>query len=534
MTQSNREVIRPPLSPLIRKTFEASPFISPLTRTDFLVAGLLGFGALLLYIRTLAPSLLWGDSAEFQTLSYTLGMTHPSGYMTHIMIGKLFTYIPIGNIAYRVNLMSACFAALAVSQVYLIVRLLGGISIAGISAALMLSLTPLFWRNALVAESYAPAAGMLALIWSLFLLWRRTQKWQYLFLAGLAGGLSVGIHSTVVMTAASVLVIMSITARKKTEWLGATVGALLGLAITFSFFLFLDGRNPPSSIYNTTYFPAYSTGGIFTKDFDSPLERFFIIFPANHFWSYYFTASPAEISRRLVEYIALHPWWATIFILLGVFALFKESWRDALYPAIAFPILWGFAITVSFSIYQEFYTPIAIFVFVWYGMGVNAVAKTLNRISLPTQFRSQSIQFILSAIFIILPLWQFRADLLTGIRAGYTTFIQGDHLYPVFAPHKAILDALKIVDAVEDNAIVFTNWDKLYSYVYTAHIEQGRTGIAFHLALEDDMYLAESTLKYIDDNIDNRPIYFAVDVPELTEYFKVEQINESLYKLSRK
>src|SRR6187455_1879014 len=115
-----------------------------LLQTDILLAVLFGIAALALYVRTLAPSLLWGDSAEFQTLSYTLGMSHPSGYMTQIMLGKLFTYLPLGNIAYRVNLMSAFFGALAVAQVYLIVRMLGGLTIAGISAAMMLALSQLF------------------------------------------------------------------------------------------------------------------------------------------------------------------------------------------------------------------------------------------------------------------------------------------------------------------------------------------------------------------------------------------------------
>ena len=34
----------------------------------------------MLYVRTLAPSLLYGDSAEFQTIAYTLGIGHPTGY----------------------------------------------------------------------------------------------------------------------------------------------------------------------------------------------------------------------------------------------------------------------------------------------------------------------------------------------------------------------------------------------------------------------------------------------------------------------
>ena len=115
-------------------------YSSRLSRTDILTALLIGIAAFGLYIRTLAPSLLWGDSAEFQTLSYTLGMTHPSGYMTQIMVGKLFTYLPFGNIAYRVNLMSAFFGALAVAEVYLIVRLLGGWRVAALSASILLAL----------------------------------------------------------------------------------------------------------------------------------------------------------------------------------------------------------------------------------------------------------------------------------------------------------------------------------------------------------------------------------------------------------
>jgi len=96
----------------------------PIFRIDIFLASLIGILSLSLYIRTLAPSLLYGDIAEFQTLSYTLGMTHASGHPTQIIFGKLFTTLPFGDIAYRVNLMSATFGALAAANVYLIVRLM--------------------------------------------------------------------------------------------------------------------------------------------------------------------------------------------------------------------------------------------------------------------------------------------------------------------------------------------------------------------------------------------------------------------------
>ena len=509
--------------------------MAPLSRTDILFAVLIGLSALALYIRTLAPSLLWGDSAEFQTLSYTLGMTHPSGYMTQIMLGKLFTYIPVGNIAYRVNLMSAFFGALAVGQVYLIVRMLGGLPIAGISASMLLALTPLFWRRALVAESYTIAASMVATIWLFFLSWRHTQNWVYLFLAGLAGGLSMGIHSTVLMTAVSVLVIMAVTARKRADWIGAAAGALLGAGLTFSFFLYLDYHDPPSSIYNAVYRPSLSARGLTTNDFDTPLERFFAIFPAEHFWAYYFTASPEEAGRRLAEYLSFYPVWAVILTLIGIFMLFKRDWRDGLYPLIAFLIIWGFAVTVAFSVYQEFYTPAAIFVYVWFGLGASIILELLEQIFQKKQAGTRVLQIVVSILLVALPLWQSRRDLNLAVTNGFTTFVRRDHIYPIFAPDKAIRDAMRIINRIEDNAIVFTDWDKLYSYIYTAHIEEGKTGIAFHEAtITDNPSLAQTTLAYIDANIDVRPIYFTVFMPELTERYQVQQINTTLYRIRRK
>ena len=513
---------------------------SPLSRTDILLTVLIGIGALALYIRTLAPSLLWGDSAEFQTLSYTLGMTHPSGYMTQIMIGKLFTLIPVDNIAYRVNLMSAFFGALAAAQVYLIVRLLGGWRVAGISASMMLGLMPNFWWRAVIAESYAPAAGMTASVWLCVLLWKRFDNWRFLFLAGLLGGLSIGIHSTVVMTAASVLVYMALTARQRADWFGAAAGAILGTALTFSFFLFLDAHDPPSSIYNTVYRPSLSALGLTPGQFNTPLKHFFAIFPANQFWTYYFTAAPEEVGRRLIEYISFFPVWGNALIILGAFTLFiNGKWREGLYPLIAFLIIWGFAVTVAFSIYREFYVPVAVFVFAWLGAGASAsldgLSRLLEQVHVKGGMMRNVVIGIVSILLITLPIYESREDLVLAIRRGYTTFIKRDHIYTIFAPDKAIQDAMKVIRHVEDNAIVFAEWDKLYSYIYTAHIEEGRTGVAFHEAtITDDPHLAGSALDYIDANIDNRPIYFAVFMPELTERYQVEQINESLYRIRRK
>ena len=508
---------------------------SSLTRPDYLIASLLGITALALYVHTLAPSLLWGDSAEFQTLSYTLGMTHPSGYMTQIMFGKLFTYLPVGNIAYRVNLMSAFFGALAVAEIYLIVRLLGGWRIAGISASILLALTEGFWWRALLAESYAPAAGMLATIWLLVLFWRNSEKWTYLLLAGVAGGLSVGIHSTVVMTSLAVLVFMLLTARRRLDWFAAAAGALLGLALTFSFFLYLDHNDPPSSIYNTVYRTNLSAFGLRPDDFDTPLQRFFAIFPANHFWSYYFTASSQESGRRLVEYLAQLPVWVIILSVIGAWTLLRERLPEGLYPLIAFLVIWGFAITVSFSVYREFFVPVAVITSVWFGRGTSQLLTLIGRLNFQSKKMSRIVQSVFMILLVALPIWSARSNLIPAIMSRSPLFVRRDHIYPVFAPDKAISDAQKIIGHVEGNAIVFASWDKLYSYVYTAHIEDGKTGISFHEAWStEEEKLANSAIAYIDQNLDTRPIYFTIYMPELTDYYRVEKIDDTLYKLYRK
>ena len=511
---------------------EKPPSIS---RTDILIAFLMGIASFALYVRTLAPSLLWGDSAEFQTLSYTLGMTHPSGYMTQIMFGKLFTYLPVGNVAYRVNLMSAFFGALAVTEVYLIVRLLGGWRIAALSASILLTLTEGFWWRALLAESYAPAAGMLATVWLLVMLWRNTGKWGYLFLAGLAGGLSLGIHSTVVMTGFSVLVLLALTARRREDWFAATGGALLGAIITFGFFLFLDQNDPPSSIYNTVYRTNLSAFGLSADEFDTPLKRFFAIFPANHFWSYYFSATPTEIGKRLMEYLSYFPLWAIPLVLIGVFQLLKEKLPEGLYPLIAFLLIWGFAITVSFSVYREFYVTVNVITSVWFGVGASKLLTFIPRLPAPSLTFTRALQYTVVILLVTLPVWHARRDLVPAIRSGYPLFVRRDHIYPVFAPDKAINDARKIIRRVEKDAIVFAPWDKLYSYIYTASIEDGITSITFHEAWSsEEQKLADSTIAYIAQNLDVRPIYFTIMMPELTDLYRVEEIDDTLYRIYRK
>jgi hypothetical protein len=242
-----------------------------------------------------------------------------------------------------------------------------------------------------------------------------------------------------------------------------------------------------------------------------------------------------EVSRRLIEYLCSFPLWAILLIVMGAWTLFRERPAEGLYPLIAFLVIWGFAVTVSFSVYREFYVPVAVITSVWFGVGASKLLFLLNRLPAQSQTSIRILRSVFMILLVALPVWYARADLMPAINNGYPLFVRRDHIYPVFAPDKAIHDARKILVRVEENAIVFAPWDKLYSYVYTAHIEEGRTGISLHEAWStEEEKLADSAVAYIEQNLDRRPIYFTINMPELTDRYQVEKIDDTLYRIYRK
>ena len=312
--------------------------------------------------------------------------------------------------------------------------------------------------------------------------------------------------------------------------------------MTFAFFLYLDYNDPPSSIYNTTYRTNLSEFGLTPEEFDSPTERLLAIFPAGSFWTYYFSATPEEINRRIVEYCNSFPGWQSIAIMLGALALFvilkdrQWRWREGLYPLIAFALIWVFAISVEFSVYQEFYVPVAVIVHVWLGMGVSILLDglewPLKRWQVIGPGRSGVLVSLLGLALVALSVWNARTDLRLAITDGTTNFIQEEKIYPR-DPKRATKEGHRILSQVEDDAILFANWDRLYSYVYTAHILEGRTGIALHQVLAPPT--PGTTMKaYIDANIEARPIYFTLEVPGLETYYNIEQIEPQLFRITRK
>ena len=111
--------------------------------------------AMALYGLTLAPSVPGGDSGELIAVAHSGGIPHPPGYPLYMMIARGVSYFPFGDVAFRVNLLSALCDALAAGVLCLTVarwaRSLG----AGILAGGLFAFAPLVWSYAVVAEVFA-------------------------------------------------------------------------------------------------------------------------------------------------------------------------------------------------------------------------------------------------------------------------------------------------------------------------------------------------------------------------------------------
>jgi hypothetical protein len=106
------------------------------------------------YLGTLLPSLGQADTFEFQVVVAKLGVAHPTGYPLYILLTKLFTFLPVRTVAWRVSLASAVYATGAVLVLYLLIRRLTGRMLPAFLGALMLAFSSVFWSQALVAEVY--------------------------------------------------------------------------------------------------------------------------------------------------------------------------------------------------------------------------------------------------------------------------------------------------------------------------------------------------------------------------------------------
>ncbi len=172
--------------------FEAS-------KRDLIWAAAVGGLSFALFVATLRPDVGGPeDSPKFQFVGHVLGTAHAPGYPLYTLLTILFGKLPIGNLAYRINLFSAVMGALACSGAFVLSRQLGASRPVALAATLALATGAAFWHNAIVAEVYTLAAALVVFVATALVSWGRTLERRRLYSACAWFAAGLGNHLTIV------------------------------------------------------------------------------------------------------------------------------------------------------------------------------------------------------------------------------------------------------------------------------------------------------------------------------------------------
>jgi hypothetical protein len=228
---------------------------------DLILTILLGGAAFALYLATLAPTILAGDGGEFQFVPYLLGVAHPTGYPLYCLLGWAWSHLlPFGDVAYRMNLFSAFWAALAVGLLYPVARILLCQAIPQLSpaanrqlavlASVTFAVTPTLWSQSIIAEVYSLHIFFVVLILYLLLIFGQearngTPAHRYLLLAAGCFGLSLAHHRTTVLLAPAALVYVWLVDRRTfSRWRRVGIPALFLVFVPLALYLYIPWRAP--------------------------------------------------------------------------------------------------------------------------------------------------------------------------------------------------------------------------------------------------------------------------------------------------
>ncbi len=176
-------------------------------------AGIVFLFSFIVYYMTIAPTVSFWDCGEFIACAYKLAVPHPPGSPLFLLVGRIFTLIPIfGDIAKRVNLISTLSSAFTVMFLYLIIvimirQYMGDVReglakiipyLGGVIGALTFAFTTSFWFNAVEAEVYAASMLFTSMVVWLIMLWSERSEHigneKYLLFIMYLIGLAIGVH----------------------------------------------------------------------------------------------------------------------------------------------------------------------------------------------------------------------------------------------------------------------------------------------------------------------------------------------------
>ena len=371
---------------------------------------------LAIYLLTLAPSVTFFDSGEFLTAIFSLGTAHSPGYPLFITYAKPFTYLPLGNIAFRINFATAFSGALACFGAFLLTRhLLRDENLAddprlseryrnwaALAAALTFAGSPRLWLQSNHDKPYPLISFLAAIVLFLVLRWRERYRQgeelpSLVYLGAFLCGLAFAAHQTIILLLPAYAFLLLVV-----DWRLLTRVREMVLAVAFALLGFSIHAHLP---VRATRNPLLNWGDSKT------LEQFL--------WNLLRKGYPVEKPQRTLDLLwqqvnafnVPHEFtWVGLAVMLFGMAVFLRRRRDEviayLISLVSFLlVIVGYFNTPGDLIFltEEFFTPLYLYSAVFVGLGLFALVRLALAPFREGRVRSLLARTVAGALLLALP-----------------------------------------------------------------------------------------------------------------------------------
>jgi hypothetical protein len=452
--------------------------------------GLASFGLpFCIYLLTLAPTIYNLDSAELTTAASTGGLTRATGYPLYLTLGYIWSKIPLGDVGYRMNLLSAIFGALTIFLVERILRRWRLVGWATFGALGLLATSTFFWGLSLVAEVYTLHTALMAGLILALLHWSDSPSPRRMFVIGLLIGLGMSHHAAMVLLIPGSLFFVLSTHSQKAlglrSLLAFSVAALVGL----SFYLYLPLRYLAHPVFN--YAGTFDTDLNFHPVDLTTLEGLWWLISGRVFTSVMMAYNNLGLWHETQKYlIQLGRAVFTFGIgpgLLGMILLFRRNWRVGGMFGLMFLFNAGFYINYRVVDKDTMYLPTYLIWALWMAYGFQELLEWVKQVD---SVRIQTVSLRIISIFIVSTVlfslvWNWR---IVDLSKDWTSRIQGE----------------TILNKAEQGALVFGWWDVVPVIQYLQLVEGMRPDV---LAINRFLIAPNDMIRAIEKEVRDRPVY---------------------------
>jgi len=469
------------------------------------------------------PGVGFWDTGEFQTVLPILGTAHPTGYPTYVLLGILASILlaPIGEPAFRINVLSLLAVAVAAGASVTLVRRLTGSTIIAVAVGLGLATTPLVWTYAMGADPHPIHLAFVALFLLALVTWDHTRSDRWLVASAVVFGLAAGNHSLTLLLVPPIgLYVLSVEPGIWRRWRFALTclgAALLTLALVY-LELPLRGGLVPALTAPLVYANPATWDGFWyialAEQFRGSLSDPFADLAGK--WDGLVAIASAQLGLLA---IAVPP---------AFLATVRRAPRYALLTGLAFLITVLFNAAYSNADINRYYLGPILWVWTWLGILaaelailVGALAADLVERFRGTHLDDRALHLATAAAAVVLGvaiLWP-AIDTLGDRRAAVDR--SGDE--------DAQRWLAQVLPLIHDNAVLVSWWSTSTPLWYAQKVEGERPDIFIvddRTMLDLDLGRAPDVInRYLDEN---RPVYVirlpGRDTEELTSQFDMDVI----------